>query len=139
MHTPLILEEHEFIFYWARKYKENHNVTDIINWLTSEDPIKKDVETLLVRDLYKFKKKAWKENIILAIKLDMYRKDTDIMDGDIVSNGDIVGFAKNFNFKERTFVLDISKTGQHRIGMFQIDDFCTIKAKPNHSYLKQIV
>lgn len=128
--VPTILEEQEIIVAWARKKKEDWNVSAIIKALVSEKPsktLKKDEEYIRAREVYSGKNNSWKDSVLLAIQLDTYRKENDIRQGQLVTNGCAVGFAGGFDFSERSFHLFATKDESIKIGKYAMDDFKSVR------------
>ncbi|MFJ8528619.1 hypothetical protein [Bacillus sp. NPDC094106] len=131
MIIPTILEEQEVIVEWARKKQEKHwSVSSIIKALVDEKPLKllkKDEEYLHIREVYKGKNNGWRDAVLLAIQVDVYRKENDIRQGQLVTDGCAVGFAGEFDFVERSFHLFATKDESIKIGKYVMDDFKSIR------------
>lgn len=133
MRAPEILAEQEFIIQWARKLKEHHfNVSTIIQLLISNDTDSPIIDSSMVdtgiftaREIYKQYNGGYKDNVLLAIQIDAYRKQNDIKEGQIVTDGQLVGFASNFNLQNRTFELFSNNrlTKESFIGTYSIDNY----------------
>lgn len=128
--VPTILEEQEVIVAWARKKKEDWNVSSIIEALVSEKPsktLKKDEEYMRAREVYRGKNNSWRDSVLLAIQMNIYRMENDIKQGQLVTNGCAIGFAGEFNFSERSFHLFATKDESIKIGKYLMDNFKAVK------------
>lgn len=77
-----------------------------------------------VRAIYKDKNSAWRSEILLAIMIDNYRLENDIKEGQMVSDGEYVGYAFDVDYKTRDFALYSSKSNEDDfIKNFKIDNF----------------
>lgn len=128
---PTILEEQEVVVAWARKKKEDYwNVSSIITALVSEKPfktLKKDEDYIRAREVYRGKNNSWRDSVLLAIQMNIYRMENDIKQGQLVTNGCAIGFAGEFNFSERSFHLFATKDESIKIGKYLMDDFQSVK------------
>lgn len=130
MDAPIILDDQVFIVEWARELKKNHtHLNGILSLLISEKPLREDENILEARNLFKAKNNGWRDQVLYAILLDAYRKENDIKPNQIVTNGDTVGFANNFNYGERTFQLFTHKRCERPdyLHTYKIDDFQLVK------------
>ncbi|WCK57400.1 hypothetical protein PP175_25370 (plasmid) [Aneurinibacillus sp. Ricciae_BoGa-3] len=132
MQAPTILDEQETIIQWARTLRNNYmSVSSIIYLLVTDklDKKKADAQTLIARQIYQGYNRGWQDSILFAIQLDAYRKEHDIQEGQIVTDGEFVGFASKFNWNERTFGLFSNKScaKDSYIGRFTIDPFKAIR------------
>ncbi|MFE8701217.1 hypothetical protein ACFYKX_11480 [Cytobacillus sp. FJAT-54145] len=141
MQAPIITDEQETILQWARDLQAKHyDVSTIVQLLVTSKFDKvldkhwiKDETLQKVRAIYHTYNTHYKNNILLAIHLDAYRKEHDIREGQIVTNGEFVGFARRVDYQKRTFQLCYAK--EDRAGMvsiineFSMDDFVTVGGK----------
>lgn len=127
---PVILEDQTIIMNWAKELLEiNEPFHIIIERLISDNESnsinKSDKE---VRNIYQKYASSWKDVILKSILLESYRLDNDIKTGQIVTNGEHVGFAHNIDYRSRMFNLtSINKKDVRDIGEFDIDDFWKVK------------
>lgn len=111
-HLPELLDEQRKIIEWARELQKKYfNAATVIEFLVSDNKIAKphkDLGIAEMREIYKQYAPS-KEVVLTAILLDNYRLRTDIKEGQIVTDGDLVGYAYDVDYKERTFKLYSSK------------------------------
>lgn len=126
-YTPLILEEQQVVIDWARKLQANHfHFSSAIELLVSD---KKSKDSSLsgeieeVRKIYKGRNSAWRGQLLKALVLDRYRFEHDIQEGQVVTNGKIVGFACEVDYRTRIFELCARRDGTEFLGAFKVDDF----------------
>ncbi|MGE6347941.1 hypothetical protein ACQKIY_25295 [Bacillus mycoides] len=131
MLVPEILDEQELIIEWVRKWKKRHfSMSTIIESLVSDKPWKEqrsDDDYMKARDIYNQYNNYYRSNVLKAIMMDCYRKEHDIKEGQIVTNGLVVGFADNFDLSKRIFFLYSSKDQRFTLGKFKIDDFAKVE------------
>lgn len=130
MLVPEILDEQEVIIEFVRKWRKKYiSMASIIESLVSDKPWKEkrnDEDYMRARDVYKQYNSHWRDNVLKAIMMDCYRKEHDIKEGQIVTNGLVVGFADNFDLSKRIFFLYSSKDQRFTLGKFKIDDFAKV-------------
>lgn len=139
MKVPTILEEQAPIIEWAKEMMSKYySLSTVILYLTKDvkDLTKNSSlnqtgkEKLLeVRNLYNKYNSHHKDAVLTAIMLESYRKENDIKEGQIVTNGMVVGYAYSFDLHNRTFHLFSSKEKQFALGRFNIDDFTKVGGK----------
>ncbi|GAB6431210.1 hypothetical protein bcgnr5372_45920 [Bacillus luti] len=132
MQPPILDEEQEKILLWAKNWRDHEQVPTavIVETLVSGEVLdsrKEDEDFLEARLLYFMYNSEWRNEVLLAIQLDSYRKENDIKENDIVTNDIFAGFAKEFNWQERTFGLYGSAKNDLFIGRYPIDDFYTVE------------
>ncbi|MDY7043729.1 hypothetical protein RVS70_05870 [Virgibacillus sp. M23] len=130
MKIPVILNEQQPIMDWAIS-KLNHfmGLSSIIELLVSDKVSKyhrQDEELMQARKIYCKYNSSHKDNILQSIMIKAYRKETDFSEGQIVTNGSLVGFARDLDYGKREFFLYSSIDNCSRIGNFKIDDFSRI-------------
>lgn len=128
MEAPLILEDQKQIVEWAKDLLERHSNTSILIEVLVGNEKKSDFfgENLdEIRKLYKNKNSAWRTQVINAILQQQYRLENDIKEGQIVSDGELVGFADDIDYESRTFDLYSNKECHidSFIDTFEIDSF----------------
>jgi predicted GTPase len=130
--VPVILDDQRPIIEWAREMKKGFiHMNSIISLLTSDKPWKTNDKIEEMRKIYKGKNNAWQDQVLYALIMDSYRLQTDIREGWIVTDGDLVGYATQIDYKTREFELFCSKiyAGRHRLGRFLMDDFRRLETK----------
>ncbi|WP_336770048.1 hypothetical protein [Bacillus bombysepticus] len=128
MQPPTLNEDQEKILLWAKNWRDFEEVPTaiIIETLVSGefmDSRKDDEEFLEARILYFMHNVEWRNEVLLAIQLDSYRKENDIKENEIVTNDIFVGFAREFNWQDRTFSLYGSASNNIFVGRYSIDEF----------------
>lgn len=133
MLVPEILEEQEVIIELVRKWRKKRiSMASIIEALVSDKPWKEkrsDDDYMKARDIYKQYNSHWRDNVLKAIMMDCYRKENDIKEGQIVTNGFVVGFADSFDLNQRIFFLYSSKDRKFTLGKFKIDEFVKVGSR----------
>lgn len=129
---PTLLEEQVEIIEWARTLRDKHfSVSTIIEWLVSSDKISKHHKDLGIEEMRQRYKKysPSKELVITAILTNHYRLKNDISEGQIVSDGNIVGFAHKIDYISRTFDLHSDSHGnaEYFIGKYAMDNFSKVQ------------
>lgn len=125
--APVILDEQEPVIGWVRGLRERDiSTSTIIEFLVSNKKtrakvIKEGLDT--VREIYNGKNNGWRLQLLTAIVLDSYRKANDIKGGQIVTDGDEVGFAFELDYKERCFDLYARNHKEDYMGTYNMDDF----------------
>jgi len=130
--VPLILEDQRPIVEWAKGLLERHSDASILIRVLVSDGKASDFfgENLNeIRKLYKDKNSAWRTQVIQAIIQQQYRLENDIKDGQIVTDGEVVGFADDVDYGTRTFDLYSNKEchTDSFIDTFEIDSFKRVK------------
>lgn len=133
MLVPEILEEQEVIIELVRKWRKKRiSMASIIEALVSDKPWREkrsDDDYMKARDIYKQYNSYWRDNVLKAIMMDCYRKENDIKEGQIVTNGFVVGFADSFDLNQRIFFLYSSKDKKFTLGKFKIDEFVKVGSR----------
>ena len=110
---PTILKEHKVIMEFVNSEKVRYMNTHAILSLIMEDKVSnfwKDNKLLLeAREVYRRFNGHWKDNIIRAIILNRYRLQNDIRENQVVTDGNLIGYARNINHENRTFDLFFDK------------------------------
>jgi hypothetical protein len=131
MRVPQILDEQEVIINWAISMKTKHfDISSIISLLLSPKPSKyhKDNEDYLkAREVYERYNNGYKSSVLEAIMMDCYALENDFKEGDIVTNGIVVGFATGIDLNRREFRLfsDMSFP-ESTLGRFKMIDFSRV-------------
>jgi hypothetical protein len=126
---PDILEEQQIIIEWSRKLRKRYiSFSTVIEYLVSDKKTQSDIiDDGLdeVRKIYKTYNSSWREQVLLALMIDNYRLENDIREGDIVTDGNHVGYAFNIDYKTRDFSLHSSNdvSDYTWIQNFKMDDF----------------
>lgn len=126
-YVPLILDEQEQVIKWSREmYKKHISFSTVIEYLVSDNKcgsslISNGLEE--VRNIYKSKNQAWREQLLKSLILDRYKLQNDIKEGQVVTNDSEVGFAVNVNYTNRNFELSTKRDGTEILGLFEIDEF----------------
>lgn len=130
--VPIILEDQQKIVEWSRRLKNNHiDMSTAIEYLVSDkktesEYISEGLEE--VRKIYMRKNNNWRKEVLLAIMIDNYRLENDIKEGQMVTNGNYIGYAFNVDYKTRDFTLYSSKDNESDfVDNFKIDDFKRIR------------
>ncbi len=123
---PIILPEHKPVIEWAKKMKESHyNTSHILGILLADKPdkrFKKDEEYLAAREIF-HQYGPTRDNVVTAITIDHFRLSTDLREGHLVTNGDMIGYAYNVCYKRRVFDLFVNKKCDRYVGCFSLDEF----------------
>lgn len=132
MEVPLILEDQKEIVEWAKGLLERHSSASILIEVLVRDEKKSDFfgdNLNEIRELYKNKNSYWRTQVINAILQQQYRLENDIKEGQIVTDGEVVGFADDVDYESRTFDLFSEKECHidSFIDSFEIDGFRRVK------------
>lgn len=126
---PVILEEQQKIVNWSRSLREQciSFSTIVEHLVTDEASVSEIINNGLheVQEIYKRYNNAWREQVLLALTIDNYRFKNDIKEGQIVTNGEYIGYAFYIDCKTRDFALYSSKDRENQdwVGNFKMDDF----------------
>jgi len=125
---PVLLEEQVKIIEWSRELrKKQFSVSTIIEWLVSNDKISKHHKDLGIEEMRQIYKQysPSRELVIVSILTNHYRLKNDIKEGQIVSDGEFVGYAFNVDNTNREFQLyaNTDKENDNLIGYFSINNF----------------
>lgn len=124
MNIPTILESQEPIVKWAREQRIRYiNLCSIVALLVSDKPWKTSPEIEEIRKLYDSKNSYWRDAVLIAIVMDSYQLENDFKKGDVVSNGDMIGYAGELDFANRSFTLWSDASYFNSIGGYKMDDF----------------
>ncbi|WP_283747825.1 hypothetical protein [Bacillus thuringiensis] len=119
LNVPVILPEHEKVVVWVlhkiNRDKFPEGELAVKYYMDCETPSKRkmhDTEYVTMWDTYNSYTREQKDSINRAIITGMYRLTTDIKEGEVVTDGNCVGFAFKFdyNWKKRCFKLATSKS-----------------------------
>ncbi|PFJ32307.1 hypothetical protein [Bacillus thuringiensis] len=130
--VPVILPEHEPIVIWVQRkiqlshFWDGHHAITTLDCKEPEQREKDDEKYVDMWNLYNSLSTEYKQNINNAILKRAYKKTTDIKEGEIITNGDVVGFACYFNWdwNKRTFRLSSSRSLKSEwYPTHKIDDF----------------
>ncbi|MEC3273836.1 MULTISPECIES: hypothetical protein [Bacillus] len=119
LNVPVILPEHEKVVVWVlhkiNRDKFPEGELAVKYYMDCETPSKRkmhDTEYVTMWDTYNSYTREQKDSINRAIITGMYRLTTDIKEEEIVTDGNRVGFAFefNYNWKKRCFKLATSKS-----------------------------
>lgn len=132
MKAPLILEDQKQIVEWAKGLLERHSSASILIEVLVGNEKKSDFfgdNLSEIRELYKNKNSHWRTQVINAILQQQYRLENDIKEGQIVTDGKVVGFAHDVDYESRTFDLYSEKEFYRDtfIETFEIDGFKQVK------------
>lgn len=123
---PTLLPEHMPVIEWAKQMKEkNYPTSRILGLLLADKPdkhFKKDEDYLNAREIYN-KYGPTRDNVLTAIAIDNFRLSTDPRDGQLVTNGDMIGYAYNVCSKRRVFDLFVNKKCDRYVGCFSLAEF----------------
>lgn len=126
MKSPEILKEQEPIIEWAKSLRNTLYLNKIIMILVDSKEIKElkdDDSYLRARKLYRKYNSSWKDQILMAITIGHYAFVNDFKEGAIVTNNDLIGFARHIDNVTREFSLYSSSYNNTLIGRFKISDF----------------
>lgn len=133
---PVITPEQEKLVLWSERQMITgfffHGVNSAIPFFEQENPSKyrnkeNGEEYANFLEMYKQFSEEEKQNVIQALSKRIYRKTTDIQVGELVTDGESVGYAFDFNYQRRTFYLYTSRKNRSFGHTHKIDDFYQLK------------